>query len=161
MAGDDEDTLPRPVHPPSASAPDDAQPHDPDAVYDAELDEPAARGIARLAVRVAGGAPIALDLAVRIGRAPVAPRIPEAVALVTVASPTGMVSSTHLEVRQSGRTAVLRDLGSTNGSRVAPPGVAPRTLARGDSMVVPAGTAVDLGDGVVVAVVEADEEERS
>jgi hypothetical protein len=115
--------------------------------------------VPRLAVH--GGPTLPLDAPVRLGRSPAPPRIPERVALVTVPSAGGTVSSSHLEIRPSGHGVVLRDLGSLNGSRVEVPGSAPRVLARGDSMVVPVGTRVVLGEGVEVTVLPPEGEERS
>jgi hypothetical protein len=177
--GDDEDTLPGPATGLPASVPAlpdgedtvarggrgddaDAVAVDPEPSPAVAAPSPVApRLVAPLRIAVAGGAPIGLDAPVRIGRSPAPPRIPERVVLVTVPSPGGTVSSSHLEVRQSGPGAVLRDLGSLNGSKVEVPRSAPRLLARGDSMVVPAGTRIALGDGVVVEVLPPEGEERS
>ncbi len=91
----------------------------------------------------------------RFGRRPAAPRIaPEnAPALVRVASPRGEISATHLEVRALGSAILVTDLNSSNGSIVRVPGRISRTLRGGESAVVPPGTTIDLGEGVVIHVV--------
>jgi hypothetical protein len=100
------------------------------------------------------GASEPLTGAVYVGRAPRSPRITTGAAprLVTVPSPKGEVSGTHLEIRQLGASVVVTDLRSTNGSVVAVPGIAPHTLRPGESMVVSPGTLVDIGDGNVVEI---------
>ena len=105
------------------------------------------------AVHVAG-AVLRLDRPVVVGRRPSAARVPRGATpqLVTVPSPAGQVSSTHLDVRQEGDVVVVTDLRSTNGTRVSAPGRPPVVLRQGESLVVLAGSLVDLGDGVVVEV---------
>ena len=98
--------------------------------------------------------PIPLDVPAYIGRRPSSPRISMGAAprLVTVRSPQREVSGTHLEVRQVGASVVVTDLRSTNGSVVSAPGVAPRKLRQGESVVVSPGTLVDIGDGNIVEI---------
>lgn len=105
------------------------------------------------ALRVAG-AVHRLDRPVVLGRRPAGARVPRGPEpqLVAVPSPTGEVSSTHLDVRQEGDVVVVTDLRSTNGTRVSAPGRPPVVLRQGESLVVLAGSLVDLGDGVVVEV---------
>jgi hypothetical protein len=95
-----------------------------------------------------------LDRPVLVGRRPGLPRVvrgpvPE---LVTVPSPTGRVSSSHVLFHASGPTAVVDDLGSTNGTTVRPPGAPPHRMPAGASMVVLTGTVVDIGDGSTIEV---------
>jgi hypothetical protein len=90
-----------------------------------------------------------LDRPVLVGRRPALPRVvtgpvPE---LVTVPSPTGLVSSSHVLVHVAGSTAVVDDLHSTNGTVVRAPGARPHRMPSGASMVVLTGTVVDIGDG--------------
>jgi hypothetical protein len=101
-----------------------------------------------------GATVIGLDKVAFIGRKPVAPRVLlEGVPrLIAVSSPLREVSGTHLEVRQRGANVVLTDLRSANGSVVNIPGRAPRKLCRGESLVVTAGTLVDIGDGNLVEI---------
>jgi pSer/pThr/pTyr-binding forkhead associated (FHA) protein len=71
---------------------------------------------------------------------------------VTLPSPRGELSATHLELRESGRAVVVRDLRSTNGSIVHVPGAPARVLIGGESAVVSPGTLIDLGDGNLIEV---------
>jgi FHA domain-containing protein len=97
---------------------------------------------------------VPLDREVFVGRNPAPPRIPGAAAprLVSVPSPTSDVSRTHVAIKQLGSSVVVTDLRSTNGSKVEVPGSAVRTLRQGESMVVSAGTRIDIGDGNVLEV---------
>ncbi|MGN6273773.1 MAG: hypothetical protein ACTHMQ_11885 [Protaetiibacter sp.] len=105
-------------------------------------------------VRVGTGEPIELDRPVHIGRRPRPVRVPMPALprLVTVASPEGGISSTHLELREQGAAVVATDMRSLNGSEVRVPGSPTRTLLRGESVVVTPGTRIDLGEGVVVEI---------
>jgi pSer/pThr/pTyr-binding forkhead associated (FHA) protein len=109
-----------------------------------------------LAVAFPDGRTVALDRTVYVGRSPKSPRITSGVVpeLVAVPSPRREVSSTHVEIQQEGRAVVVRDLGSTNGTRVRVPGAAPSMLSPGASRVVATGTLLDLGDDVVLEIVE-------
>ncbi|NYF10367.1 hypothetical protein HDC94_001523 [Leifsonia sp. AK011] len=129
---------------PSVAEPDGASAPDP---------EPST---AHFALRIGlGGHLVALDVPCYIGRNPHPPRISRETAprLVRVPSPAREVSSTHLEVREVGTAVVVTDLRSTNGTSVLTPGSSPRTLRQGESIVVPAGTLLDLGDDNVLQVV--------
>jgi len=105
------------------------------------------------------GETVAVDRAVLVGRAPQPARAStdDAPRLVTVASPHHEVSSTHLEIRPgSGAdhgTAVVTDLGSTNGTVVVQPGLPPEELRPGVAVQLVPGSLVDLGDGVNIQVV--------
>ena len=108
----------------------------------------------RVRARIRGGELLDLSRPVLIGRKPSVPRIrrgPEP-RLVTVPSPAKEVSSTHLELRMHGASVVASDMRSTNGTGVVLPGGRSRTLLRGESAVVPAGSVIALGDGVVVDI---------
>ena len=72
--------------------------------------------------------------------------------LVAVQSPQREVSETHVEVRQLGGSVIVTDLRSTNGSIVQLPGNAARKLRQGESVVVSAGTLVDIGDGNIIRI---------
>ena len=97
---------------------------------------------------------VPLDREIFVGRDPSPPRIPGGALphLVAVPSPRSDVSRTHLGVRQLGASVIVTDLKSTNGSTVEIPGSAPRTLRQGESLVVSAGTRIDIGDGNVLEV---------
>jgi hypothetical protein len=91
---------------------------------------------------------------VYLGRNPALPRVPAAgvPVLVRLESARREVSSTHLAVTALGGAIVVRDMLSTNGTVVKTPGVAARTLLRGESATVTPGTTLDLGDGNVIEV---------
>lgn len=104
------------------------------------------------------GETIDVDRAVLVGRAPEARRFTstEQPRLVTVPSPNQEISSTHLEIRPgSGAdhgSAVVTDMGSTNGTVLALPGLAPEDLQPGIAVQLIPGSVVDLGDGVTIQV---------
>ncbi|NYE72662.1 FHA domain-containing protein [Microlunatus parietis] len=96
-----------------------------------------------------------LDGAVVIGRAPNADRsTAENPSLMTVLSPGHDISRTHAQVEAEGWEIVVTDLHSTNGTAVVlgGPDIVRRRLAPGESMVVPLGSILELGDGVSIAV---------
>ena len=103
-------------------------------------------------IRIGDSATIVLDRPVLIGRSPRLPRITGSVQhqLVRVDSPKREVSGSHIELSQHGAVVVARDLRATNGSRVLPPSGATRVLTNGESVVVAAGTTIDIGDGNLI-----------
>lgn len=115
------------------------------------------RPVARLVI--SDGRRIEVDRVVVLGRAPSARRFAEdgEPLLVRVDSPHQEISATHLEIRPgSGAdhgTAVVTDLGSTNGTVVAQPGLEPDELEPGVSVQLIPGAIIDLGDGVTLQVV--------
>ena len=115
-----------------------------------------ARPVARLAF--SSGETVEVDRAVLVGRAPEARRFTstEQPRLVTVPSPHHEISSTHLEIRPGSGvdhgSAVVTDLGSTNGTVVVQPGLPPEELRPGVAVQLIPGAVVDLGDGVTIAV---------
>lgn len=96
-----------------------------------------------------GSSIVTLEVPLVIGRRPSAPRVVSGAAprLTVVTSPHSEVSATHVEIRQEGSAVVVTDLRSTNGTRVTIPGRQPVSLRQGESIVVLAGTIVDIGDG--------------
>jgi hypothetical protein len=100
---------------------------------------------------------IPLDPPVIVGRRPRPPRVVRGAEprLVTVPSPLGEISGTHVAVRQESGAIVVTDLGSTNGTAVLAPGADRLALRPGESLVVVPGTRVDLGDGVVLEILDA------
>jgi hypothetical protein len=112
--------------------------------------------VARLVI--SNGDVVDVDRAVVIGRAPEARRFSETEQprLVTVPSPHLEISSTHVEVRPgSGAdhgSAVVTDLGSTNGTVLVQPGLGPEDLAPGVAVQLVPGALIDLGDGVTIQV---------
>ena len=104
--------------------------------------------------RVGSSRIVLLDAIVYLGRRPSAPRIVRGgiPRLVRVLSETSEVSSTHLELRQVGRTVVVTDMRSTNGTSISVPGHPVRRLRQGESVVVTAGTLIDIGDRNIIEI---------
>lgn len=120
---------------------------------DARAGLPSGRSTRVPSVRV-DGVTVHLDRPVVIGRRPALPRIvrgPEP-QLVTVRSPTGQVSSSHLLVRAEGEAVVVDDLRSTNGTVVRPAGATAFRMPAGASIVVLTGTVVEIGDGIAIEI---------
>ncbi|MEJ3404546.1 FHA domain-containing protein [Rathayibacter sp. YIM 133350] len=114
--------------------------------------------VPRYTFRVGDGQELALDGVHLIGRSPSPRRLTDAGArLVKVASPTSEVSGTHLELRAEGRTVVVTDLHSTNGTLVQPPTGRRRRLRPGESLVVMPGTKVLIGEDTIVTISAAGE----
>ncbi|GAW50726.1 MULTISPECIES: FHA domain-containing protein [unclassified Nocardioides] len=115
-----------------------------------------ARPVARLLI--SNGEAVEVDRVVLVGRAPEPRRhsLTEQPRLVRVPSPHQEISSTHLEVRPgSGAdhgSAVVTDLGSTNGTLLVQPGLPPEDLKAGIAVQLIPGAVVDLGDGVTIQV---------
>jgi hypothetical protein len=104
------------------------------------------------------GETVDVDRAVLVGRAPEARRFTsnEQPRLVTVPSPNQEISSTHLEVRPGfgadHGSAVVTDMGSTNGSVLTLPGLSAKDLQPGIAVQLVPGSLIDLGDGVTIHV---------
>ena len=112
--------------------------------------------VARLLI--SSGDVVDVDRAIVIGRAPEARRTNDTdeARLVAVPSPHLEISSTHLEVRPgSGAdhgSAVVTDLGSTNGTVLVQPGLGSEELSPGVAVQLIPGALIDLGDGVTIQV---------
>jgi hypothetical protein len=112
--------------------------------------------VARL--RISSGDLVEVDRPVVVGRAPEQGRFAgdEGTRLVTVPSPHHEISSTHLEVRpgtgSDQGSAVVTDLGSTNGTVVVLPGQPAQDLQPGVAVRLVPGATIDLGEGVTIAV---------
>jgi hypothetical protein len=104
---------------------------------------------------------VAVDRTVLVGRAPEARRFAshDQPHVVTVASPQQEISSTHLEIRPGAGadhgSAIATDLGSTNGTVLAQPGLEPEDLTPGIAVSLIPGAVLDLGDGVTIQVTNA------
>jgi hypothetical protein len=115
------------------------------------------RPVARLVF--SSGETVEVDRSVLVGRSPEARRFAscDQPRLVPVPSPHQEISSTHLEIRPgSGAdhgSAVVTDLGSTNGSVLVQPGLPPEDLTPGVAVQLIPGAIVDLGDGVTIQVI--------
>ena len=104
--------------------------------------------------RVGNRQPERIDTPIYVGRQPRSPRLtgPTLPRLVRVESPSREVSATHVELRPTPKGVVLTDLESTNGTVVRQPGRGVRRLESGESVPVPPGTLVDIGDGNVIEI---------
>lgn len=104
------------------------------------------------------GEVVEVDRMVLVGRAPEARRytLTEEPTLVHVPSPNQEISATHLEVRPGTGpdhgTAMVTDLGSTNGTVLVMPGEHPEDLHPGIPVALVPGAVIDLGDGVTIQV---------
>lgn len=122
--------------------------------------QPPAPGVTRPVARLlfSSGEEVEVDRPVLVGRAPEARRFTatEQPRLVTVPSPHQEISSTHLEVRPGAGadhgSAVVTDLGSTNGTVIVQPGLPPEDLQPGTAVQLIPGAVIDLGDGVTIQV---------
>lgn len=107
---------------------------------------------------ISDGQSIVVDRVVLVGRAPEARRFTstEQPMLVTVPSRLHEISSTHVEVRPgSGAdhgTAVVTDMGSTNGTVLVQPGLGPEDLKPGIAVQLIPGAIINLGDGITIQV---------
>ncbi|MFW6774349.1 FHA domain-containing protein [Nocardioides sp. CPCC 205120] len=114
------------------------------------------RPVAKLVI--SSGDTVDVDRAILVGRAPEARRFSstEQPRLVTVPSPQQEISSTHLEVRPGSGvdhgSAVVTDMGSTNGTVLMQPGLPPEELQPGIAVQLIPGAVIDLGDGVTIQV---------
>jgi hypothetical protein len=112
--------------------------------------------VARLVI--SSGQTVDVDRVTVIGRAPDSRQHAEddPPRLVTVPSAHYEISSTHIEVRPGTGadhgTAVITDLGSTNGTVVVQPGLGPQDLAPGEPVQLLPGALIDIGDGITIQV---------
>lgn len=101
---------------------------------------------------------VSVDRTVLVGRAPEARRFAsqDQPHVVTVPSPHQEISSTHLEIRPGAGadhgSAIATDLGSTNGTVLALPGLDAEELKPGIAVSLVPGAVLDLGDGVTIQV---------
>lgn len=101
---------------------------------------------------------VEVDRTVLVGRSPEARRFAshEEPHVVTVPSPHQEISSTHLEIRPGAGadhgSAIATDLGSTNGTVLAQPGLDAEDLKPGIAVSLIPGAVLDLGDGVTIQV---------
>jgi hypothetical protein len=130
-----------------------------DPVDQPAQDLPPSGPVARLVFST--GEVVDVDRMVLVGRAPEPRRytLTEEPTLVHVTSPHQEISATHLEVRPGSGpelgSAVVTDLGSTNGTVLIQPGRHPEDLHPGISVALVHGAIIDLGDGVSIQVTSA------
>ncbi|RZU64500.1 FHA domain-containing protein [Microterricola gilva] len=109
-------------------------------------------------MRVAGEI-FTLDVESYIGRRPRATPLTQSTArLVTVPSPAQEVSATHALVSQHNDDVVVTDLKSTNGTLVELPDGSQLRLRAMVATVIPPGSRILLGDGVVVELLDPAED---
>lgn len=97
---------------------------------------------------------VPIDATLVLGRNPSLAQVRERDAVAVSVQPSGAgVSQTHVSVRVQSGTILVRDLWSTNGTRVKGFGVPPFRLRDGEEVPVSTGTLVELGDGVSLEIV--------
>ncbi|MFF1384725.1 FHA domain-containing protein [Arthrobacter sp. NPDC058288] len=101
-------------------------------------------------VRVSTGELVDLDRSLVIGRQPSVSRVQGGgmPRLVQVASPSGDISRSHVEVRLEGWHVMLCDLKATNGTVLVREGQPPRRLAQNEMAILLDGDIAELGDDV-------------
>lgn len=115
----------------------------------AELAPRPALGVLHLST----GEEVTLDRSVRLGRAPrQADEGDEQAHLVRVSSPENEISRNHAEVVLDGWRVLVRDLGSTNGTTVTPPGAGPQRIRAGQEVGLEPGGTITLADRVSVVL---------
>lgn len=101
---------------------------------------------------VSNGDRYTLDRSAVVGLRPRAVRATGAVPhLVVVASDSGHISRSHVEIRVEGADLLAVDLNATNGTRLLRLGADPVRLHPGESTLLVSGDRLDLGDGVVLS----------
>lgn len=101
-------------------------------------------------MRISTGEVVELDQSLVIGRQPSVSRVqgngmPR---LVQVASPSGDISRSHVEVRLEGWHVMLCDLKATNGTVLVRQGQPPRRLAQNEMAILLDGDIAELGDDI-------------
>ncbi|MFB2556248.1 FHA domain-containing protein [Herbiconiux liangxiaofengii] len=150
-AGADDTTVLRPAPVPQAPvAPDETAEPEPEPEPEPERSEP--RG-PRFEFRLNDAPSSLLDGPVVFGRHPRHRTVaspPQT--LVTVPSPQKKVSADHVEIAPSGRTVVVTDLHSSNGTTVVVDGIHRVRLRQGDSVVASRSAIVEIGDRNVIHI---------
>lgn len=101
-------------------------------------------------MRLSTGELIDLNQSLIVGRQPSVSRVQGAVmpTLIQVASPSGDISRSHVEVRLEGWHVMLCDLKATNGTVLVREGQSPRRLAQGEMAILLDGDIAEVGDGI-------------
>jgi hypothetical protein len=101
-------------------------------------------------MRVSTGELVDLDQSLVIGRQPSVSRVQGGgmPRLVQVASPSGDISRSHVEVRLEGWHVMLCDLKATNGTVLVREGQQPRRLAQNEMAILLDGDIAELGDDI-------------
>jgi FHA domain protein len=137
----------------AAAHSEDSQFQRPGAGY---ADEPQQYGPVGIGVQVNTGEFANVVGGLVVGRAPDAARGPMGSSLMRVPSPGNDISRSHLLIEPAGSSdARVTDLRSTNGTTIQLNGEEPYLLENGESVTVPIGTVLNLGDGVSLRVEQA------
>ena len=101
-------------------------------------------------MRLSTGELVDLNQSLIVGRQPSVSRVQGAVMpkLIQVASPSGDISRSHVEVRLEGWHVMLCDLKATNGTVLIREGQPPRRLAQGEMAILLDGDIAEVGDGI-------------
>lgn len=101
-------------------------------------------------MRLSTGELVDLNQSLIVGRQPSVSRVQGAVMprLIQVASPSGDISRSHVEVRLEGWHVMLCDLKATNGTVLVRDGQSPRRLAQGEMAILLDGDIAEVGDGI-------------
>lgn len=101
-------------------------------------------------MRISTGEVVELDQSLVIGRQPSVSRVQGGgmPRLVQVASPSGDISRSHVEVRLEGWHVMLCDLKATNGTVLVRQGQPPRRLAQNEMAILLDGDIAELGDDI-------------
>jgi hypothetical protein len=120
----------------------------------AENRSPAPAPTKRMELVLSTGAAVPIDRPIIIGRLPQADRVTEGSLphLVTVPSPNGGISRSHVRVAFDGDEIVAADLFSTNGSLIRRADGRVEELAGGRSLVLNVGDVLEFGDDLTADV---------
>ena len=147
---------------PPASAPASPAPwadHDGETVMVEDLQAllaarraPAAPATQHPRMLLPGQQPITLDRSAVVGSRPRLTRVQggNVPQVVTVHSPNGEISRSHVEIRVEHASVLAVDLNSTNGTVLLRDGADPMRLHPGEAYMLVPGDRVDLGDGVIL-----------
>lgn len=104
-------------------------------------------------VLLPGHPPVILDRSVIVGSRPRLTRVQggRVPHLITVQSPNGEISRSHVEIRVEHAAVLAVDLNSTNGTVLLRLGSEPMRLHPGEAHMLVAGDRLDLGDGLMIA----------
>lgn len=112
----------------------------------------------RLGVQLSEGKPFAANVPLVFGRRPWSTELDtSSIVSISLESPLREISAIHLEIAEVGGRLQARDLNSTNGTVIMTPGRPARLLDHGRETILKRGDVLDLGEGVLVKIVELDD----
>ena len=105
-------------------------------------------------LRANTGQAVELTGVILVGREPVSERLvsQQVPTLFVVASPSKLISRTHLEIRVEGWTILGRNVSNTNEVPLRRPGEPEVNLARSALLPLAIGDVLDLGDGIYLTL---------